>query len=46
MRRAQPGDLVVICADDSAAVYRAAMAFDRGPGVAITAPGELTVPEG
>ncbi|MET0773305.1 MAG: cyanophycin synthetase, partial [Candidatus Limnocylindrales bacterium] len=46
LRRAQPGDLVVICADDSAAVYRAAMAYDRGPGVAITAPGELAVPEG
>ena len=46
LRRAQPGDLVVICADDSAAVYRAAMAYDRGPGVAITAPGELSVPEG
>ncbi|MET0772776.1 MAG: cyanophycin synthetase [Candidatus Limnocylindrales bacterium] len=46
LRRAQPGDLVVVCADDSAAVYRAAMAYDRGPGVAITAPGELTVPEG
>lgn len=46
IRRGQPGDLVVICADDSTAVYRAAMAYDRGAGVAITAPGELTVPEG
>ncbi len=46
MRRAHPGDLVVICADDSTAVYRAAMAFDGGAGVAITAPGELHVPEG
>ncbi|MBX3029485.1 MAG: cyanophycin synthetase [Chloroflexi bacterium] len=46
MRRAHPGDLVVICADDSTAVYRSAMAYDRGAGVAITAPGELHVPEG
>ena len=46
MRRAHPGDLVVICADDSTQVYRAAMAFDRGTGIAITAPGELSVPEG
>ncbi len=46
MRRAHPGDLVVICADDSTQVYRAAMAFDRGAGIAITAPGEMAVPEG
>jgi cyanophycin synthetase len=46
LRRAHPGDLVVICADDSAAVYRAAVAYDRWAGVAITAPGELSVPEG
>jgi len=46
MRRAHPGDLVVICADDSTQVYRAAMAFDRGAGIAITAPDELFVPEG
>jgi cyanophycin synthetase len=46
LRRAQPGDLVVVCADDSAAVYRAVMAYDRGAGVAITAPGELNIPEG
>jgi len=46
LRRAHPGDLVVICADDATSVYRAAMAYDRGAGVAITAPGELSVPEG
>jgi cyanophycin synthetase len=46
LRRAQPGDLLVVCADDSADVYRAAMASDRWAGVAITAPGEFAVPEG
>jgi cyanophycin synthetase len=48
MRRAHPGDLVVICADDASAVYREAMALDRGPaaGRAIADPGELEVPEG
>ena len=48
MRRAKPGDMVVVCADDSAAVYREAMAFDRGPrpSRAIGAPGEFAVPEG
>jgi cyanophycin synthetase len=46
LRRAQPGDLLVVCADDSAEVYRAAMAHDRWAGVAITAPGEMAVPEG
>ena len=48
MRRAQPGDLVVICADDSSAVYREAMALDRGPraGRAISDPGELSAPLG
>jgi cyanophycin synthetase len=48
MRRAHAGDLVVICADDSAAVYREAMALDRGQraGRAIADPGELAVPHG
>jgi cyanophycin synthetase len=46
IRRAHTGDLVVICADDSATVYREAMAFDRGPGIAISDPGELAVPTG
>ncbi len=48
MSRAHQGDLVVICADDSTAVYREAMLLDRGVGAgrAISAPGELSVPEG
>ncbi len=48
MSRALPGDLVVICVDDPGAVYREAMALDRGahPGRAISDPGELTAPEG
>jgi cyanophycin synthetase len=48
MREARPGDLVVICADDSAAVYREAMALDRSPhrGRAILDPAESAVPEG
>jgi cyanophycin synthetase len=46
LRRAQPGDLVVVCADDAAGIYRSVMAYDRWAGVAITAPGELSVPEG
>jgi len=48
MRRARQGDLVVICADDSTAVYREAMALDRGEraGRAIADPGEFAVPEG
>ena len=48
LREAQPGDLVVICADDAAAVYGEAMALNRAPrrGTAIVAPGEMAVPEG
>jgi cyanophycin synthetase len=48
LAEAKPGDLVVICADDAAAVYREAMARNRGPRAptAIAAPGELEVPEG
>jgi TusA-related sulfurtransferase len=48
MAEAQPGDLVVICADDAAAVYREAMALNRSGrrGTAISAPGEFAVPEG
>jgi cyanophycin synthetase len=48
MRRARQGDLVVICADDSTAVFREAMALDRGQrvGRAISDPGEFAVPEG
>jgi cyanophycin synthetase len=46
IERAQTGDLVVICADDATAVYREAMAFDRGPGIAIDDPGESFVPVG
>jgi cyanophycin synthetase len=46
MRRAGPGDLVVVCADDSTAVYREAMVVDRGGDVAIGHPGEFAVPEG
>ncbi|MGH2466942.1 MAG: glutamate ligase domain-containing protein [Candidatus Limnocylindrales bacterium] len=51
MNEARPGDLVVICADDAAAVYAAAMALDRGArataaATAISDPGELDVPEG
>jgi cyanophycin synthetase len=48
MREARPGDLVVVCADDAAAVYREAMALNRAGlgGIAIAAPGEFAVPEG
>jgi cyanophycin synthetase len=48
MRAAKLGDVVVVCADDAAAVYREAMSFDRGPrqSSAFTYPGESSVPEG
>jgi cyanophycin synthetase len=48
LRMGQPGDLVVICADDTAAVYREAMALGRAPGegMAIIHPGEYDIPEG
>jgi cyanophycin synthetase len=48
LRRANPGDLVVMCVDDSIAVYREAMASAgrRDGGTAFADPGELEAPEG
>jgi cyanophycin synthetase len=47
IRRAKDGDIVVVCADDSAAVYREVIAYGRGEHVpAIADPGEFAVPEG
>jgi cyanophycin synthetase len=46
LRRAHAGDLVVLCVDEALAVYREAMAYDRGPRIAVAHPGELDVPEG
>ncbi|MEO7117610.1 MAG: cyanophycin synthetase [Candidatus Limnocylindrales bacterium] len=47
IRRAKPGDVVVICADDSSAIYREVTAFGRGKhSPAIADPGEFEVPEG
>jgi cyanophycin synthetase len=48
LRRANPGDLVVMCVDDSIGVYREAMASagQRGGQTAFADPGELFVPEG
>ncbi len=48
LRRASPGDLVVVCADDAVDVYRQAMALaGRGQGgTAFADPGELEAPEG
>jgi hypothetical protein len=48
LRRENPGDLVVMCVDDSVAVYREAMA-SAGHSEGSTAfadPGELDAPEG
>ncbi|MFL5756137.1 MAG: cyanophycin synthetase [Chloroflexota bacterium] len=48
LRRASPGDLVVMCVDNAVAVYREAMAaagVARG-GTAFADPGELEAPEG
>jgi cyanophycin synthetase len=48
LRRANPGDLVVMCVDDSVAVYREAMA-SAGHSEGSTAfadPGEMDAPEG
>jgi cyanophycin synthetase len=48
LRRASPGDLVVVCADDAVNVYREAMALagrDQG-GTAFADPGELEAPLG
>ncbi|HVL53659.1 MAG TPA: cyanophycin synthetase [Vitreimonas sp.] len=48
LRRASPGDLVVMCVDDAIAVYREAMAAAgaRRGGTAFADPGELEAPEG
>jgi cyanophycin synthetase len=48
MKLAQQGDLVMLCADDTAAVYRKVMAeaHSRPMGSAIGAPGEFAVDEG
>jgi cyanophycin synthetase len=47
LRRAAPGDLVVMCVDDAVGVYREAMAASQSVGPsAFTDPGELEVPEG
>jgi cyanophycin synthetase len=48
LRRASPGDLVVMCVDDSIAVYREAMASAglREGTTAFADPGELEAPEG
>jgi cyanophycin synthetase len=44
---AKPGDLIVMCVDDAAAVYREAMAANKARGrVAIADPGELEAEEG
>ena len=48
LRRASPGDLLVMCVDDAIAVYRETMAA-AGQGLGTTAfadPGELEAPEG
>jgi cyanophycin synthetase len=48
LRRAGPGDLLVMCVDDAIAVYRESMAA-AGHGLGTTAfadPGELEAPEG
>ncbi len=48
LRRANPGDLLVMCVDDSIAVYREAMASagqEQG-STAFADPGELDAPEG
>jgi hypothetical protein len=48
LRRAAPGDLVVVCADDAVGVYREAMALaGRTAGAtAFADPGELEAPLG
>jgi len=48
LRRANPGDLLVMCVDDAIAVYRESMAA-AGGGLGTTAfadPGEFEAPEG
>ena len=48
LRRADPGDLLVMCVDDAVAVYREAMAAagKREGTTAFADPGELEAPEG
>ena len=49
LRRANPGDLVVMCVDDAISVYRETMALAGGAdtgGTAFADPGELEAPEG
>jgi hypothetical protein len=48
LRRASPGDLVVVCADDAVGVYREAMTLaGRTAGAtAFADPGELEAPLG
>jgi cyanophycin synthetase len=48
LRRARPGDLVVMCVDDAVGVYREAMtaAGSTHGGTAFADPGELEAPEG
>ena len=48
MRRALPGDLVVVCADDAVGVYREAQALAgrANGGMAFADPGELEAPVG
>ena len=49
LRRANPGDLVVMCVDDAVSVYRETMALAGGSdsgGTAFADPGELEAPEG
>jgi cyanophycin synthetase len=47
LRRASPGDLVVVCVDDAVSVYREAMAAaGRQVGMAFADPGELEAPLG
>jgi cyanophycin synthetase len=48
LRRATPGDLVVMCVDDAIGVYRETMALAGAPrgATAFADPGELEAPEG
>ena len=48
LQEARPGDFVVICADDAAAVHGEAMALNRARrrATAIVAPGEMSVADG
>jgi len=47
LRRASPGDVVVMCVDDAVGVYRQAMTLSGAAGAqAFADPGELEAPEG